>query len=101
MRESNELKRNKQKELEIQTSENVKIVLEIFDSLIAGQRFGELDSSKQMYLLGCQSKIEDMKQGYYTEDSLEFLCESIKTLLHTVDSAIVDVQKICKEFEEG
>ena len=49
MKEKNiEDKKHDKQYLEIATSKNVKQVLNIIDNIIAGQRFGELDSGRQM-----------------------------------------------------
>ena len=66
MRKIEEMKRDSKQYLEIKTPKNIKQVLNIVDSIIAGQRFTQLDSDKQMYLLNCQSKIQNKEIGIYS-----------------------------------
>lgn len=91
MRDMTPMERKSPKKVEIQPSESVKQVLNILDHMIAGKRFGELDSAKQMYLLDCQAKLEDMQQGYFTENSLIFLRGAIDGLIKTLTDAHKDV----------
>ena len=81
MREKNigDKKHDKQY-LEIATSKNVKQVLNIIDNIIAGQRFGELDSGRQMYLLDCQARIYNMLNNKFTENDIVFLIQTIDSL---------------------
>ena len=69
-----------QKYIQVEITKNIKLTLNIIDNLIAGKRFGELDSAKQMYLLDCQSKISEMQNGTYTEADIVFMLESIDSL---------------------
>lgn len=98
MREIQPLKRKEPKKIEIQNSENVKQILNILNHMIAGKRFGELDSSNQMYLLDCQARIDDMEKGYYTEVSLDFLNRSIDGLLKILLDAKKEIQDATKDL---
>ena len=101
MRELEPMKRGKQqKELNIQTSKKVKTVINLIDKLIAGKRFGELDSAKQMYLLDCQAKLEDMENGYFTVESLEFLYGSINSLIAICYDAKLEIGNYIDHFKE-
>lgn len=82
------------KEIQIQNSENMKIVLNIIDNFIAGQRFGELDSGKQMYLLSCQEKIDNMQRGYYNENDVIFLKATINSLMTILTAAGIELDNI-------
>lgn len=62
MREISQKERKEQKYIQVETTKNIKLVLNIIDKLIAGKRFGELDSSKQMCLLDCQARIDEMQR---------------------------------------
>lgn len=86
-REISQLERSGPKEIEVKQTKNIKDVLNIIDHMIAGKRFGEFDSSKQMYLFSCQTKINDMQHGYFTEESLIFLDDVIDALMKTMVSA--------------
>lgn len=97
MREISELKRKEPENIKIKNRENIEIVLNILDHIIAGKRFSEFDSAKQMYLLDCQSKISDMQNGDYTEESLIFLEDSIDNLIKTFISAKDEINKAIRE----
>ena len=71
MRKLEEMKRDSKQYLEIKTPKNIKQVLNIIDSIIAGQRFAQLDSDKQMYLLSCQSKIQNMIDDKFTRADIK------------------------------
>ena len=94
MRDMTPMERKGPKEIDIQVSESVKQVLNIIDHMIAGKRFGELDSAKQMYLLDCQAKIEEMKDGYFTEAGATFLINSIGELLNVLNDAQKDLRSV-------
>ena len=96
-REITQLERRQPKEIEMKTSKNVKDVLNIIDHMIAGKRFGEMDSGKQMFLLGCQTKIDEMQHGYFTEDSLIFLEDTIDSLIKTLTSAKNEIKNARNE----
>lgn len=99
MREIEPLKRNEPKEIELDVSDKIKIILNILDKLIAGERFGEVDSSRQMYLLDCQSKLYDMQNGYFTDSSLIFLWNSINELMNMCKDAKDEIKKYIQEGE--
>ena len=80
MRKIEEMKRDSKQYLEIKTPKNIKQVLNIIDSIIAGQRFSQLDSDKQMYLLNCQSKIQNMIDDNFTRTDIIFLLQTIDSL---------------------
>ena len=61
---------------------------------IEGKRFGEFDSSKQMYLFNCQARIQEMKLGYYTEEDVEFLKVSIHSLKQIIMGAEMEIEQI-------
>lgn len=94
MREIIQSKRNKQKYIQVKTTENIKLVLNILDNMIAGKRFGELDSAKQMYLLDCQARIDEMKKGTYTESDIVFILESIDSLTKILFSAKDELENL-------
>lgn len=87
-------KKHDKQYLEIAISKNIKQVLNIIDSIIAGQRFGELDSKKQMYLLDCQSRIQEMMNNRFTEADIVFLIKSINSLTKTLFSAKEELENI-------
>ena len=91
MRDMTPMERKSPKEIKLEPSISVKQVLNILDHMIAGKRFGELDSAKQIYLLDCQAKLDDMQQGYFTENSLIFLRGAIDGLMKTLSDAHKDV----------
>lgn len=95
MREKNigDKKHDKQY-LEIATSKNVKQVLNIIDNIIAGQRFGELDSGRQMYLLDCQARIYNMLDNRFTENDIVFLIQTIDSLTKTLFDAKNELENI-------
>lgn len=95
MRKIEEMKKDKQY-LEIKTSKNIKQVLTIVDSIIAGQRFAQLDSEKQMYLLNCQSKIQNMIDNNFTRTDIIFLLQTIDSLLNLLSSAKKDLENVIK-----
>lgn len=90
-----EIEDNKQY-LEIKTPKNIKQVLNIIDSIIAGQRFAQLDSDKQMYLLNCQSKIQNMIDDNFTRTDIIFLLQTIDSLSNLLSSAKKDLENIIK-----
>lgn len=95
MREKNigDKKHDKQY-LEIATSKNVKQVLNIIDNIIAGQRFGELDSGRQMYLLDCQARIYNMLNNKFTENDIVFLIQTIDSLTKILFDAKNELENI-------
>lgn len=96
MRKIEEMKRDSKQYLEIKTPKNIKQVLNIVDSIIAGQRFSQLDSDKQMYLLNCQSKIQNMIDNNFTRTDIIFLLQTIDSLLNLLSSAKKDLENIIK-----
>lgn len=88
-----ERKRDKQY-LEIQTSKDIKQVLNLLEKLIAGQRFGELDTEKQIYLFNCQARINEMQLGRFTEEDIVFILKSIDSLTKTLFSAKDELENI-------
>jgi len=96
MRKIEEMKRDSKQYLEIKTPKNIKQVLNIIDSIIAGQRFSQLDSDKQMYLLNCQSKIQNMIDDNFTRTDIIFLLQTIDSLLNLLSSAKKDLENIIK-----
>ena len=96
MRKIEEMKRDSKQYLEIKTPKNIKQVLNIIDSIIAGQRFSQLDSDKQMYLLSCQSKIQNMIDDNFTRTDIIFLLQTIDSLLNLLSSAKKDLENIIK-----
>lgn len=96
MRKIEEMKRDNKQYLEIKTSKNIKQVLNIVDSIIAGQRFSQLDSDKQMYLLNCQSKIQNMIDNNFTRTDIIFLLQTIDSLSNLLSSAKKDLENIIK-----
>ena len=100
MREITELKRKEQKSIQIKSTKNINLVLNILDHMIAGKRFGELDSAKQMYLLDCQARIDEMQEGYFKEQDIVFLNECIDSLIKTLMVAKGDLYLLEKGKEE-
>lgn len=96
MRKIEEMKRDNKQYLEIKTPKNIKQVLNIIDSIIAGQRFAQLDSDKQMYLLNCQSKIQNMIDDNFTRTDIIFLLQTIDSLSNLLSSAKKDLENIIK-----
>lgn len=95
MKEKNiEDKKHDKQYLEIATSKNVKQVLNIIDNIIAGQRFGELDSGRQMYLLDCQARIYNMLNNKFTENDIVFLIQTIDSLTKTLFDAKNELENI-------
>lgn len=95
MKEKNiEDKKHNKQYLEIATSKNVKQVLNIIDNIIAGQRFGELDSGRQMYLLDCQDRIYNMLNNKFTENDIVFLIQTIDSLTKTLFDAKNELENI-------
>jgi len=90
------MKRDSKQYLEIKTPKNIKQVLNIIDSIIAGQRFAQLDSDKQMYLLNCQSKIQNMIDDNFTRTDIIFLLQTIDSLSNLLSSAKKDLENIIK-----
>lgn len=94
MRDITPKERKEQKYIQVETTKNIKLTLNIIDNLIAGKRFGELDSAKQMYLLDCQSKISEMQNGRYTETDIVFILESIDSLTKILFSAKDELENL-------
>lgn len=94
MRELTQKERKEQKHIQVETTKNIRLTLNIIDNLIAGKRFRELDSAKQMYLLGCQSKITEMQKGTYTESDIVFILESIDSLTKILFSAKDELENL-------
>ena len=93
MRETQPLERKGRDYIEVKTTKNIKLVLNIVDNLIAGKRFGELDSAKQMYLLDCQARLETMQLGFFEERDLIFLKNTIDSLLDVLMAASCEINK--------
>lgn len=88
-----ERKKDKQY-LEIATSKNIKQVLNIIDSIIEGQRFANSDTKEQMYLLDCQSRIQEMMNNRFTEADIVFIINSINSLTKVLFSAKDELEDI-------
>lgn len=94
-REISQLERNNSSvPISVKRTENIQAVLNIIDHMIAGKRFGEFDSKKQMFLFGCQTKIDDMQHGYFTKEGLMFLDETIDALMNTCILAKKDIESV-------
>lgn len=74
----------------------IKEVINLIDYLIAGKRFETLDSGEQIYLLNCQSKLKEMKNGHFTESNLAFLEKTINSLWLTLTEAKHSLNLIAK-----
>ncbi len=98
-REISQLERNGPKPIAVKRSENIQGVLNIIDHMIAGKRFGEMDSAKQMFLLGCQAKIDEMQHGYFTEEGLLFLNDTIDTLMENLIAAKNEIKIFIRSEE--
>lgn len=83
--------------IEIEPSKNIQQVLVLIDNLIDGKRFRELDFAKQMYLLDCQCKIDNIKRGECTEVDIVFLLETVDSLIKTLFAARDELENILKE----
>lgn len=94
MRELIQKERKEQKYIQVGITKNIKLTLNIIDNLIAGKRFGELDSAKQMYLLDCQNRISEMQNGAYTESDIVFILESIDSLTKILFSAKDELENL-------
>lgn len=94
MREIKPLERNNKKYIEVKEHRNIDLVLNFIDTLIEGKRFGEFDSSKQMYLFDCQARIQEIKLSYYTEEDIEFLKASIHSLTQVIMGAKKEIEQI-------
>lgn len=94
MRDINSRERKEQKYIQVNSTKNIKLVLKLIDSMIAGKRFGELDSAKQMYLLDCQARIDEMQKGTYTEGDIVFILESIDSLSKILFSAKDELENL-------
>lgn len=89
------------KELKTEPSKNLKVVLNLVDSLIAGQRFGEMDSKKQIYLMSCQTKIREMQEGYFDEAGIAFIFDIVNSLSEKLSAAKGELMDINKKLERG
>lgn len=89
------------KELKTEPSKNLKVVLNLVDSLIAGQRFGEMDSKKQIYLMSCQTKVREMSEGHFDETGITFIYDIINSLSHKLAEARDELLSINKRLEES
>lgn len=97
--DSQPLMRRSKKYIEVKSTENVKNVLNIIDSLIAGKRFGELDSRKQMYLLDCQTRIQEMQEGRFSDMDLLFLKDTIDSLINLLMATSCEINKYIPKEE--
>lgn len=100
-REISQLERNKQTPIPVKRSKNIQGVLNIIDHMIAGKRFGEMDSGKQMFLLGCQVKIDEMQNGYFTKEGLIFLDETIDALMDTLILAKKEIESVLEKEKKN
>lgn len=87
-------KLEQEKYLKVESTKNIKQTLNIIDNLIAGKRFGELDSVKQMYLLDCQSRITEMQNGNWTEKDIIFVLDTINSLTKILFSAKDELENL-------
>lgn len=97
MKDNRPIKRRNKKCLDVKETDNIKKVLNLIDNLLEGQRFGEVNSTNQMYLMSCQSRIDDMKNGYFTENDLIFLRDTIDSLTDMLMAAGAEIKLYIKE----
>lgn len=100
-REINQLERKEPNELKTQPSNNLKIVLNLVDTLLAGKRFAEMDSKKQMYLMSCQTKVREMQEGHFDENGILFIYDTINSFIDKLTDAKEELWNVYKRSEEG
>ena len=95
------MEEKKPKVLLTQPSKDLKVTINLIDSLIAGKRFAEADSKKQMYLLGCQTKLREMQEGHFDENGIHFLYNTMNQLISQLTNAREDLRDIAYKLERG
>ncbi len=94
MRELEQKTRAEKKYIQVKSSKEIQQVLVLIDNLVAGKRFGELDSAKQMYLLDCQARIDTIQKGQCTEGDIIFLIKTIDSLTKTLFTAKDELENL-------
>lgn len=96
-----ELEKSEDKKLSTQPSSNLRVVLNLIDTLLAGKRFAEMDSKKQIQLLSCQIKVREMQEGRFDESSITFVYDTIESLICKLADARNELLDINKKLERG
>jgi hypothetical protein len=94
MREIEQEQRTDKQYLNVNSSKSIQQVLVLIDNLIAGKRFAELDSTKQMCLLNCQVRIDAIQKGVCTEGDIIFLIQTIDSLTKTLFTAKDELENL-------
>jgi hypothetical protein len=94
MREIEQILRKEKQYIKVKSSKEIQQVLVLIDNLLAGKRFGELDSAKQMYLLDCQARIDNIQKGESTEGDIIFLIKTIDSLTKTLFTAKDELENL-------
>ena len=97
MRDLEPKKRRGQELVEVRMSDNIKKVLNIIDTLLAGRVFGQTNSASVIYLMSCQARIEEMNEGNFTQDDLIFLNDTIDSLMNMLMAAKSEIKLYIKE----
>lgn len=95
------MEENKLKEIKSEPSKNLKVVLNLVDSLIAGKRFAESDTKTQIYLMTCQTKIREMQEGHFDEAGIAFIFDIVDSLSEKLSAAKGELLGINKRLEEN
>lgn len=61
------------KELQMINHKNVDLVIKVIGSIITSQKFDNYDTQQLAFLLDCESKLCEIKDGNYTVENIEFL----------------------------
>lgn len=94
------MEEKKPKELVTKPSKNLKVVMSLVDTLIAGKRFTESDTKTQIYLMTCQTKIREMQEGHFDETGIAFLYDIINSLSHKLAEARDELSDISEKLED-
>lgn len=94
MREIEQIPRKEKQYIKVKSSKEIQQVLVLIDNLLAGKRFGELDSANQMYLLDCQARIDNIQKGDCTEGDIIFLIKTIDSLTKTLFTAKDELENL-------
>lgn len=99
MRDLEPRKRKEQELVKVRMTKKIKTVLNIIDTLLAGRVFGQTNSANVIYLISCQARIEEMKEGNFTQDDLIFLNDTIDSLMDMLMAAKSELKFYIKEDE--
>lgn len=78
--------------LQMTNHKNVDLVLKIISSIISSQKFENYDTQQLAFLLDCESKLCEIKDGDYTTENIKFLEGMIEESIKIFNAAKQEIK---------